>query len=1068
MATKSYGLSVRPNQRKQYTVASSAAPVLSNRKSYGAQVENRLVISKEYPFSAAPYSLRKAIEEETMRAKRKEREYPASLFVPTRSDGIGNEYQSLKDDMLLGAGGRVVAQLFLDDYDPSAGCQREWVAPIDGAEGFTLKSDTEVVYSDQPDVELVPRERFGRRDQLFQSIRVLEQEVEASKTVATERMHERMADEDEQEPLVRLRPFFDGDLETPDDSERIIIEQETVLTEMDGMDASFILVYEHKLMNVPLLRPIFDGKQERMHQMGRMELPSLVEEGTLSSAHLENPALSSSLDAQFPGLLHDQVNLAAFERLERTRIMERMFNTSPLETSSTVGRSMTESAHVTHHVSMKRIDEPASGEILDLEPFQLRSRTYDSLDDASDEGTNLHAPYLAHDSREVVAEVKNPLLDAETTEAAHGRVNRQSDTVCVPYEPVLVSRDSFETNLHVLETPQNPHASKDVVVSGNETLQKARTDIRVLLDGATGAGSHNIANIELSLDGFETGMGQPKTRDILLTEMDAAEMEAVPVEETTMVSTTLRERERPMKLEPHESVRLDRSEVSADIDDWEASSSERQDVLIDLADLEAVPMLERVITVAREDVEQPERINHGHVVDVGKIEAALQYAATLGATIDGTESGNAENRFLSILSDGLQKSDVSRESGAVEWQRLDVAKHDLKGSEGIWNAIDSANGQRERDAVEEKGAHAVPNQISTIGEEHGWTLATPNHISAIGEEHHWTLATPSYRENYTFLEPLYGASKEGMTDLAILNTPVEAEKSIDEIEAFEQTMDGAEKIALLVDESRMERTIRQKMDRMAIVGHTDRGNTGITESDAILQGPLTASAESMQHNAIQDNPGHGVRTIIQGEAVEEHPHQIERISDTTLATEERFDSSLYLNGQNDAFESSPDQANREAERMAFQDVTFAQAERENERAAEVIDVTDRADRQHQEDAYVEDWTTAARLELVNAYLEDWAPAERRDTVQASLVRLEQMRVRNVVAVELADPLQALKTMKPASWVSPETSGRIVPTLPVHDEKIQVAIPRVKVKKKIWLIPAAGNHWNGWSRWKKTR
>lgn len=1068
MATKSYGLSVRPNQRKQYTVASSAAPVLSNRKSYGVQVENRLVISKEYPFSAAPYSLRKAIEEETMRAKRKEREYPASLFVPTRSDGIGNEYQSLKDDMLLGAGGRVIAQLFLDDYESSAGCQREWVAPIDGAEGFTLKNDTEVVYSDQPDVELVPRERFGRHDQLFQSIRVLEQEVEASKTVATERMHERMADEDEQEPLVRLRPFFDGDLETPDDSERIIIEQETVLTEMDGMDASFILVYEHKLMNVPLLRPIFDGKQERMHQMGRMELPSLVEEGTLSSAHLENPALSSSLDAQFPGLLHDQVNLAAFERLERTRIMERMFNTSPLETSSTVGRSMTESAHVTHHVSMKRIDEPASGEILDLEPFQLRSRTYDSLDDASDEGTNLHAPYLAHDSREVVAEVKNPLLDAETTEAAHGRVNRQSDTVCVPYEPVLVSRDSFETNLHVLETPQNPHASKDVVVSGNETLQKARTDIHVLLDSATEAGSHNIADVELLLEQFETGAGQPKMRDILLTEMDAAEMEAVPVEETALVSTMLQERERPMMLEPRESVRMDRSQVPADMTDAETASNGRQDIPIDLDGLEALPMVDRIVDIIRDEVERPDRANEGYEVDIGRFDSTSQYVAIMNAAIDGYENGIGDTEFVSALDDGLQNSILSRESGAVEWQRLDMAMHDWKGIDAVSSGFDSADGHRERDAIQEDGDHGVPNQISTIGGVHGFSLATPNHISTIGEEQRWNLATPSYRENYTFLEPLHEASKDGLTDMAIMYMPEAAEKSIDEVETLEQGMEGTEKFVLLVDESRMEGTSRQKMDRLAVEDRNDQSETGAAESVAILGAPLTASSESTQIDAIHEAPGQGERKVIQGEAVEEHPHAIERISDTTVATEERFDSSRYLNEQNDAFESSPDQAGRESERAALEDVKFAQAERDNERAAQVIDVTDRAERHHQEDAYVEDWATAARLELVNAYLEDWAPAERRDTVQASLVRLEQMRVRNVVAVELADPLQALKTMKPASWVSPETSERIVPTLPVHDEKIQVAIPRVKVKKKIWLIPAAGNHWNGWSRWKKTR
>lgn len=75
-----------------------------------------------------------------------------------------------------------------------------------------------------------------------------------------------------------------------------------------------------------------------------------------------------------------------------------------------------------------------------------------------------------------------------------------------------------------------------------------------------------------------------------------------------------------------------------------------------------------------------------------------------------------------------------------------------------------------------------------------------------------------------------------------------------------------------------------------------------------------------------------------------------------------------------------------------------------------------------------------------------------------------------VAVDYATLIEfstAAKTMKSGVLVESETVGRIAVEETILLEQDQIEL-YVKKKKKIWLIPARGNHWNGWSGWKKTR
>lgn len=82
MRTTSYGIRVRPATSKRYGIQLSAAPVLSHQMHYGIKVDSRELIVASHPVTLPYYSIRSGHEEEQVRAKRREREFSASLIAP--------------------------------------------------------------------------------------------------------------------------------------------------------------------------------------------------------------------------------------------------------------------------------------------------------------------------------------------------------------------------------------------------------------------------------------------------------------------------------------------------------------------------------------------------------------------------------------------------------------------------------------------------------------------------------------------------------------------------------------------------------------------------------------------------------------------------------------------------------------------------------------------------------------------------------------------------------------------------------------------------------------------------
>lgn len=82
MRTTSYGIRVRPATSKWYGVRLSAAPVLSHQMHYGIKVDSRELIVASHPVTLPYYSIRSGHEEQQVRARRREREFSASLIAP--------------------------------------------------------------------------------------------------------------------------------------------------------------------------------------------------------------------------------------------------------------------------------------------------------------------------------------------------------------------------------------------------------------------------------------------------------------------------------------------------------------------------------------------------------------------------------------------------------------------------------------------------------------------------------------------------------------------------------------------------------------------------------------------------------------------------------------------------------------------------------------------------------------------------------------------------------------------------------------------------------------------------
>lgn len=276
------------------------------------------------------------------------------------------------------------------------------------------------------------------------------------------------------------------------------------------------------------------------------------------------------------------------------------------------------------------------------------------------------------------------------------------------------------------------------------------------------------------------------------------------------------------------------------------------------------------------------------------------------------------------------------------------------------------------------------------------------------------------------LSELMDAVSFDAPNLVELLEQMESERITPIAEAYLENLEGAGAIQFPVEELTLDPAVRVMALKDILLSETDAVSNPHMPTEAI-------EMKSDRADRIQ-------QSIVEMEQTTQS--FIERIRAVTMETTvlmERENASL-------AEWHSPE----ELTRFKQSDAILDEGDEIQSAASEaVLEETDEATRTDDE-AILFDPTEATRnaVEEVRNVVQDYAE-------------------RTMSYAEMVDHLEASRTIKEIVLTDQERAERKAIAEAVLEE-IGDADKYVKKKKRIWLIPARGNHWNNWSNWKKTR
>lgn len=276
------------------------------------------------------------------------------------------------------------------------------------------------------------------------------------------------------------------------------------------------------------------------------------------------------------------------------------------------------------------------------------------------------------------------------------------------------------------------------------------------------------------------------------------------------------------------------------------------------------------------------------------------------------------------------------------------------------------------------------------------------------------------------LSELVDAVSFNASSLIELLEYTEAERIIPIAEAYLESLEGMGAIQFPVEELTLDPAVRVMALKDILLSETDSVSNPHMPTEAIEM--RSDQADRIQQSIVE------MEQSIQG--------FIERIRAVTMETTvlmERENASL-------AEWHSPDELTRFKQSDAILNEGDEMQSVATEAVLEGIDDATRTD----DEAILFDSTEATReaIEEVQIAVPDYAE-------------------RTMSYAEMVDHLEASRTIKEIVLTDQERAERKAIAEAVLEE-IGDADKYVKKKKKIWLIPARGNHWNNWSNWKKTR
>lgn len=622
MRTTSYGIRVRPATSKRYGIRLPAAPVLSHQMHYGIKVDSRELIVASHPVTLPYYSIRSGHEEEQVRARRREREFSASLIAP--------EVLRLKekDEVLadltpyLEMKPAVNKVITLVDYEPA---RTTFEHPVELTTAPVLSRRT--------------RERSVSLDEIrSMSVQTEPREMTMTAEVSTSvsRNMEEVAEESS-DILERLTRHLDAVQSSVSYVAMTTeVEHEAVLQEIEGMDMPLRETEEARFDTASRIGLVHLAEEERKNELERTTVSiETVEQKVEQQTKTNDPqeAQLSAIHAVYHNHVPEEVAETAFETgvyQERTLLAAEQ---EPLVASRDEVLDVEEGTWL----DASRLTNPEPIMLQSFETLERSVRIYD---------TDEAAPDVAERDQVTLA-ITDELLASDGS--GHTEPVELTDTIQM--ERNIRTRDVDVVALTGGDASGHVEEIHVVAITGGRRQQLSTVDLVTLLAG-TKEESAELAVLE------GVAEGEPVSRDHLaiLEEMLDSDIPAYEVEEETLDAAERKTLTLEAKLDDTTTIERLPSEEEADVVHLVTAHMERTYETV-LSELDQAKM-ERQHDIVLNDLDEMtiNRMKDASLAVLDEMEPTMDYqdailddVATAGRTMNEAVYDDSDMATRSVI-----------------------------------------------------------------------------------------------------------------------------------------------------------------------------------------------------------------------------------------------------------------------------------------------------------------------------------------------------------------------------------------------------------------------------------
>lgn len=591
MRTTSYGIRVRPATSKRYGIQLSAAPVLSHQLQYGIKVDSRELIVASHPVTLPYYSIRNGHVEEQIRARRREREFSASLIAPEVLQL--KEKEEVLADLLpyLEMQPDSDKVITLVDYEP-ARITFEHPVELTTAPVLSRRTRERSVSLDEirgASVSSEPREMMMAAELTVSAIRNTEEVIEERSDIL--------------ERLSRLLDAVQSDV--PLLAMTTEVEHEAVLQEIEGMDMPLRETEEARFDAASRIGLIHLAEEERKNELERTTVPIETAEEKVEQQTKTNDPQETQLSA-IHVVYHNHVPEEVSETAVETGVyQERTYLAAehePLAASRDEVRDVDEESML----DASRLTNPVPSALQSLETFERLVRTYE---------TDEAAPDMAERDQVTLA-----TADEMLASDGAGRTEPVELTDTIQMERNIRTRDVDVEGLAEGDASGHVEEIHVVAITGGRRQQLSTADL-VTFMAATKDESAELAILE------GVAEGEAVSRDHLanLEEMLDSDIPAYEVVEETPDAAERKSFTLEAKMEDTTTIERLPSEAEADVVHLVTAHMERTYETI-LSELGQVKM-ERQLNVFMSESDEMtiDRMKEASLAVLDEMERTLDY-----------------------------------------------------------------------------------------------------------------------------------------------------------------------------------------------------------------------------------------------------------------------------------------------------------------------------------------------------------------------------------------------------------------------------------------------------------